>query len=442
MQKKTPKKKKPADHIAKGRLLEAIVAMMHDYSGVKVEKNVELPATHSTKGRKREIDVLLTSEVAGYTVRIPIACRNESTKVEVGDIGEFVDLLNDIGIPSQQAIFVSVKGFRRGALERAKELGIKTFVLEGLTKNRLAAAVEEAFQFFVYLLPEVTQISVRTEQPRKHLAFLFEDDKHQYCGDVLDLVVAHWRQGELNPMLGESSLELEVPDGWYQYSEGKPVKVLSIAVKMRIVGYVIKLVGETKRFTLRDAERKTPEKFRLRADFNLGNRSSETFEVRTVGTEDELSEILQSNSGLRIVQRLRLPRVLSGACFHPMSERVKNLMMPEVQSLSLEEIERLPPLTLEQVEEPVIGSIHEQPWRWWPVIVKDEKRHLMDVQLLMRNGEYRRVAALTPLLQKYPTPEFAELITAAHQIVSAEITGASLGKSPGSEGSTRNGEEQ
>jgi hypothetical protein len=213
MRKKAPKKTKTADHITKGRLLETIVALMHEYAGVTVEKNVELPAKHSPRGRTREIDVLLTSEVAGYTVRIPIACRNESTKVEVGDIGEFVDLLNDVGIAPQQGIFVSVKGFRKGALERAKEHGLKTFLLEGLTKNRLAAAVEEAFQFFVYLLPEVMEIAVRTELPDKHLAFLFEDDKHQYSGDVLDLVVSRWRQGEIKPALGQ--FDLEVPDGWY-----------------------------------------------------------------------------------------------------------------------------------------------------------------------------------------------------------------------------------
>jgi hypothetical protein len=429
---KKPSKKpdKVPDNMAKARILETVVAMMHDYSGVKVEKNVELPAKHATKGRTREVDVLLTSTVADYPVRIAIACRNEATKVEVGDIGEFVDLLDDVGIPPQQGIFVSVKGFRKGALDRAKDIGIRTLVLEGLTKDRLAAAVEKAFQFFVYLLPEVTQIRVRNELPRADLAFVFSEENQRYCGDVLDLVVSRWRQGEIPPTLGEYELDLQVPEGWLQFWKSKPVNVLSISVSVRIIGYVFELVGESKKFTLIDAEKKKPEKVRLQAAFNATQKLKEAFEVRTAQTEEQLNQFLHGDSGVRIIQRIRLPRVLSGACFHPISKRVKDLMLADTQSLSWDELKKLPPLTLEEVEETVNGSIHEMPWRWFPVIINEGNGHLVDVQLLMRNGEYRKVAALAALLKKYPTPEFAQLVTAAHQMVSAEITGSILGKAP------------
>lgn len=436
MRKKTPNKKNPsrkkrvAEHITKGRLLESVVAMMHEYPGVKVEKNVELPARHSSKARTREIDVLLTGSVAEYTIQIPIACRNEATKVAVGDIGEFVDLLNDVGLPPQQAIFISVMGFESGAIERAKDLGIKTFLFEGLTKDRLAEAVEDAFQYFVYLLPQVTQISVRNEMPDGSLALVFSDEAQQYCGDVLDLVVSRWRQNEIAPTIGEFDLDLQVPDGWHQFFQNKPVKTLSIRVKLRIIGYIMTLAGQAKQFTLRDAEKKTREKFRLQVDFDPTKQSNNGYEVRTAITEAELSAMLERSTGVRIVHRMRLPKVLGGTCFHPISARVKDLMLTDVKTPSKEEFERLPPLRLEDVEEPVNGSIHEKPWRWWPVIVNDGKGHLLDVQLLMRRGEYRRVAALTPLLEKYPSPEFAQCVAAAHQFAGAEITGAVLGRSP------------
>lgn len=429
---KKPSKKIPdvSDSTAKGRILETVVAMMHEYSGVKVEKNVKLPARHGVKKRKREVDVLLTSTVAEYTVRIAIACRNEATKVEVEDIGAFIDLLNDVGIPPQQGIFVSVKGFRKGALARAKDIGIRTFVLEGLTKDRLAAEVEKAFQFFVYLLPEITHIAVSNEIPSADLAFVFSDENQRYCGDVPDLVVSRWRQGEMIPKLGEYELDLQIPNGWKQFWKSKPVEVLSVSVKVRIIGYVLELVGETKKFTLIDAEKKTPEKFRLQADFNPDQKPKEGFEVRIAETEEGLNQLLHADSGVRIIQRIKLPRVLGGACFHPISKRVKELMSTDLRSLSTEERKKLPPLKLEDVEGHVNGSIHEMPWRWFPVIIDDGKGHLVDVQLLMRNEEYKRVAALAPLLEKYPTPEFAQLVTAARQIVSAEITGAILGRAP------------
>lgn len=48
---------------SKGDLVEEVVASMHESEGVRVAKNVFL-ATQDP-GRSREIDILLTSDVAG-----------------------------------------------------------------------------------------------------------------------------------------------------------------------------------------------------------------------------------------------------------------------------------------------------------------------------------------------------------------------------------------
>ena len=72
----TAKSKKPegrshrsAAH-RKGRLAEQIAAWLHAEAGVDVKSNVRLPSLH--QNRHREIDVLLTSNVAGYSVRMAI----------------------------------------------------------------------------------------------------------------------------------------------------------------------------------------------------------------------------------------------------------------------------------------------------------------------------------------------------------------------------------
>ncbi|HEV7905206.1 MAG TPA: restriction endonuclease, partial [Pyrinomonadaceae bacterium] len=152
--------KKPSSNARKGRLVEAIVALMHDYKGVKVERNVHLTPASGDQTRKREIDVLLTSHVADYPVRIAFQCKNERRKIEPEDIGAFADALDDVGIPPQHGIFVCVNGYTNGALMRAKEKGIRALVLKGLTKDRLASEVAKAFQFNVYLLAEVRGLSV------------------------------------------------------------------------------------------------------------------------------------------------------------------------------------------------------------------------------------------------------------------------------------------
>src|SRR4051812_45540348 len=64
---------KTPDHITKARLVEEIAALLHEQEGVTVERNVRL-ASLSDPTNIREIDVLVTGNVAGYPVRIPIEC--------------------------------------------------------------------------------------------------------------------------------------------------------------------------------------------------------------------------------------------------------------------------------------------------------------------------------------------------------------------------------
>ena len=73
---KRKKKAAPAGSTrAKGDILEQIVAEMHKTPGVTVERNVFLPVQDESD-RTREIDVLLTSKVAGYPICVAIECKN------------------------------------------------------------------------------------------------------------------------------------------------------------------------------------------------------------------------------------------------------------------------------------------------------------------------------------------------------------------------------
>ncbi|MCK1416347.1 MULTISPECIES: hypothetical protein [unclassified Bradyrhizobium] len=75
----------------KGNILEDLVAMMHQVPGVRVEKRRKLPVLRKTK-RKREIDVLITSRVAGYKVQIALGCKNEATALKTSAVDNFVGI--------------------------------------------------------------------------------------------------------------------------------------------------------------------------------------------------------------------------------------------------------------------------------------------------------------------------------------------------------------
>lgn len=414
----------PADRTGnkRGRLLEQIVAMLHGYEGVKVETNVKLVPKSGDGTRRREIDVLLTSIVAGYPIRIAIQCKNHDKPIEISMVDAFLGALDDVGIPHQHGIMVSVKGFQAGAINRAKEKGVRTLELIGLTDDRLAAEINEAFQFFIYLSAEAVDIVVTNDVPEQFDSpLLFVDNKGTYCGDVLDLIVSQWRHGEIPEKLGKHDLSLNLPNGWLQFWKDRHVKVISIKARAIVAAYVIELVGKAKRFRLIDAETRESEKFRLDAEFDaenqlneLGEKLKNGFEPAFLRTEEDLAKLL-SKGEARIVNRIRLPRILAGNSFHPISDRVANQLFDEIKGKSLREIDGLPPLSFDEYEGKVVGSIHEKPMRGFPVIITDSKGETFDLRLLLKSKEYEKVLKFKDYLHDHPTPELSEVLGLANK---------------------------
>ena len=415
--------KKPAETARKGKLVEAIVAMLHDIPGVKVERNVFLPPVHGDQTRKREIDVLLTATVADYPVRIAFSCKNESKKIEPGKIDEFIGELDDVGIPPQHGIFVCVNGYTRGALDRAKAKGIRTLVLKGLKKNRLASEVAKAFQFNVFLMPEVIRMTVTNNAETADYEgqfLIFVDDKGRVCGTLADLIVNWWKHGDAPSSLGEYHPEFEVPRGWYQIIRGKPEAVLGASATVRVKGAIITLSGKTKTHALVDPLSQKVTRGQVRVDFDVARKRKVVLPVTTVNTEEELEAFTRRQSEVTITSRIKLPRIQLGATYYPWSERVFRLMIERYQKFQAGEIPDFRAFTLEEIEGTDLSAALERPWyesvkgEGPPVIVTDDEGESVDVRLLMKAGEFGRVVALRPRFERTPTPEFAHLLAWAY----------------------------
>ncbi|MBA3693371.1 MAG: restriction endonuclease [Acidobacteria bacterium] len=413
----------------KGILLEEVVAMLHDYEGVKVERNVKLPPKSGDKSRKIEIDVLLTSYVAGYSIQIAIQCKNYGKRITREQIGAFKDSLDDAGIPYQHGIIVSVHGYQSGATKRAKELGIKTLELKGLTKDRLAIEIEKAYQFFVYFLATVIEISIQNDLQSINSPYIdFNDENRKYCGDINDLIVSRWRQGEIPLVIGEYEIQLKIPEGWYHFRQDRIVKIFSISARVKVTGRVLELIGNLQTLSLVESETQKSEKFKISAEFNsleemkkLNEKVLSGFQGKIAETETELEDIL-NQSLIKVIHRIRLPRIISGSCFMPMSERVAGIIEKEVRGLSLEEIGKLPQKSILEYEGEA-GSIHEKPLFGFPVIVNDSDENYLDRRLLFKRGEYNKILRYKHLFNKYSTPEFAELLKLTNKEIGKQILG-------------------
>jgi hypothetical protein len=304
----------------KGDVLEKIIAEMHDLPGVKIERNVFLP-TIDGSGRTREIDVLITSQVAGFPIRIAIECKNEKKPTGIAKIGEFIDKLNDVGLPVQLGIFVSTSRYESGAIERAKTAGIRTLLLKDVTNN-LSDEVKGAFQSLIYLLATIATVnfSVSEESPKPpNLSMFFHNDEGRICGSIGDLVWELWQTGKIPSEIGMHEIDLELPETWKQNYDGQELVFNRIEAKILVTGHVITVEGALEKYDLVDAKNEVVEKWQVKAKFPppFGKHVVTEFH-----NEEDLEKYFIKKGGVTLVAgRLRLPRIRWAAFYWPPSSK-------------------------------------------------------------------------------------------------------------------------
>ena len=88
---------------------------------VSIHRNVSLPGMDGA----RQIDVLITSKVAGIEIKTIVECKDYNKKVDVKVIDGFHSVMQDVG--AHKGVVVSRKGFSSTAIKKAKRLGISLF---------------------------------------------------------------------------------------------------------------------------------------------------------------------------------------------------------------------------------------------------------------------------------------------------------------------------
>lgn len=426
---KTSKPKKDRTRNDKGILLEQLVAKLHEDEGVKVETNVFLPPKSGDQSRAREIDVLLTRDIAGYPVRVAIQCKNYGKPINIGQVGEFKDLLEDVGIPCQQGIMVSVNGYQSGAINRAKELEIKTLVLEGLDETRLRAEIQETFQFFVPLLLVVEEMKITTDIADNNYAFFFCDEDKKVCGFFTDLIVSRWRNGEIPMRLGEYSIDLKLPQGWHQVFNDKFIYPSAMSVKVRVVCYLAEMSGKVEEFKLKEAHTDKVQKFHLQANFDVLNNLIKASREEPIFTEEELKNS-KKDARTSVENRFRLPKIFVRNHLEPVSEQAFKFFMKGIENLTLEEIGKLPQPKFEEVEGDTFSPMQERAALGEPVIIDDGSGNLIDVRLLIKKRKFSEVIDLFPYLARFPRKDFAEYLTVAFISQGGRLLEKSLSEDP------------
>lgn len=297
----------------KGDILEDLVAMMHEVPGVVVEKRKKLPVLHSKTGRRREIDVLITSSVAGYPVRLGLGCKNEARALDTAAVDGFIRILEEVGIPVQQGILVSANGYTADAQDAAKARGIKTLVFEGLSADRLRHEISAAIQSTVFLLITQTTFNV-FPYVGGHL-----DDNTQFINAALDLLDEPsgaqllstmawlWMNGAIPGMIGEHTISLK-PE-----REEATWHVMATAT---VTGLIASVPGTFSQSILRTAEAGQVERLHISAKFE---KFKGPLTLEPVASEEALAAIAHKEP-MSLVTRVRVPRLVTDFGYWPPSE--------------------------------------------------------------------------------------------------------------------------
>lgn len=235
-------------------------------------------------------------------------------------IDEFKGKLESVGIPSHHGVFVSVSGFTADAMDRAGEVGIRTFLLTGLTPDRLAAEIQQALQSIVYLLLETVSVVITSDAPgdQGDVMLLLEDDKGEPRGYVMDLIWAKWRDGHIPLVIGTHDIEINLLVGW-QWAVERSGYTGAGRATVRVLGLVISTTGQSERYILTDAASGSVERLNVRSSFHSEQRA---FPITTVESEENLTAILNTPSVLTVtVGRIPLPRIRYGPMYWPPSRR-------------------------------------------------------------------------------------------------------------------------
>jgi hypothetical protein len=354
--------------IGKGKVVERITAMMHAVPGVRVERNVSLPAIDGS-GRTREFDVILTSNVAGYGVRFAFQCKNYAKPIGIQKIDEFIGELDDVGIPTQYAIYVSVNGYTGGAVKRARAAGMKTLTLTGLSKDRLRAHVAEASQNVIFLVPRLVQFSLvnNVGELEDYTQFYYLYDGEGNLGGYLpDLLWRAWMEGRVPLTIGEHEVDLDIPDGWHHIVDGKKEPVMSASAKVGVSAAVVSFAGRVEQHSLVDVSVDTVEKYRADATFDTARGE---YPVTNYQTESALQEFLEGRSAAMLVTvgRIKVPRIMVGPINWPPSERVAREMQEIERKYLAGEISDPRPL-LADLYEGNLRTMFEPMWPDHPML--------------------------------------------------------------------------
>lgn len=127
----------------KWKLFESIVSDIQK----KISPDAKITRNGKFHGKRsqtlREIDIAIQQKIGQYDIFIAVDCKDYKRPIDVGILGTFIDLVNDVG--ANKGVMVASNGFTDSAKKRAVEAGIIIYTLVDTEKHDWGSDVSIPF---------------------------------------------------------------------------------------------------------------------------------------------------------------------------------------------------------------------------------------------------------------------------------------------------------
>jgi Restriction endonuclease len=142
-------KKLPAKPTPKWQILENVVATWEQIrqrmpGAITVTQRAQVSTTWDDTVR-RDIDVLVEARVGERRIRIGIEVKDHGRPLDVGDLGQIVDLANDVHL--DHYCVVSASGYTKDAEKKARHEGIELMTIQESVASNFWASRSGAIAF-------------------------------------------------------------------------------------------------------------------------------------------------------------------------------------------------------------------------------------------------------------------------------------------------------
>lgn len=150
-----------------GQIAENVVAALQRWTtvpGASITQKASVPV-YDDPTEQRDVDVLVSIPIGGKTITIGVEVKDHGRPIDVGDLGQIVDLAREVRL--SHYCVISTSGYTEGAEKKARRDGIELMTMEEFEQSEFFVSPRGSLSFEVGGTLVNMQFVYRTLPPKQ-----------------------------------------------------------------------------------------------------------------------------------------------------------------------------------------------------------------------------------------------------------------------------------